>query len=46
MTVDDILAVLEKWPALNHFRFEISARSEKPYHIALAENCKRLSSSR
>ncbi|MDP3668279.1 MAG: hypothetical protein Q8R69_01110 [Telluria sp.] len=42
MTVDDILAVMEKWPALNHFGFEISARSEKPYHIALAENRKLL----
>lgn len=42
MNTDDIRAVMEKWPTLNHFGFEVSARAEKPYHIALAENRKRL----
>lgn len=42
MTAADILAVMEKWPRLNHFGFEISARAEKPYHIALAQNRERL----
>ncbi|WP_198120382.1 hypothetical protein [Massilia rhizosphaerae] len=42
MTANDILAVMERWPTLNHFGFEVSARTEKPYHIALAENRERL----
>lgn len=38
MTTHDIRAVMEKWPMLNHFGFEVSARVKEPYHIALAEN--------
>lgn len=42
MTAGDIRTVMERWPTLNHFGFEVSARAEKPYHIALAENRERL----
>lgn len=38
MIADDIRTVMERWPTLNHFGFEVSPQAKKPYHIALAEN--------
>jgi hypothetical protein len=38
ITVDDIRAVMEKWPYLNHFGFYVSGYSKEPFRVKLKKD--------
>ncbi len=42
ITVDDIRAVMEKWPYLNHYGFQVHCRPNESYREVLATNRERL----